>query len=151
MTVDRRIGLLLLTGAVAGTAAGFTVVWALRRVPGGTSPKSEEVSWQMVRLSGVIPDMDREAALARVTLVALDNPNFREAWETAVRRSADQLTGYIAGARMRGIEEGQIQWDANVPVPTTLHSDEVRTAFKWAVMGEVNRRVTAMTGKGGPG
>ncbi len=93
------------------------------------------------------PDED----LIRVTLFALENDDFRQAWETAVRECADGITAMIAGARMAGATGGCIEvcWDdAMLPVPEGFSADMVQGAFRRAVMAEVDRRIEAMTSPG---
>jgi hypothetical protein len=87
----------------------------------------------------------------RVTLYALENAWFRQAWEKAVRETADQAAAVIAGTRMAGTAGARvmISWEGvDLPVPPGFEPDLVRGAFERAVTAEVAHRIEAMTGPG---
>ncbi len=88
-----------------------------------------------------------EEALLRVTLFAVDEPLFLNAWEAAVREAADLVTAEIAGARMAGCLEGEVLWDAKIPCPDEISAKDAELAYRLAVQLEVNKRVDAMGGK----
>ena len=89
--------------------------------------------------------------LMRVTLFALMHDDFRWVWEKAVREAADGITASVAGARMAGATDGnvEVRWeDMSVPVPCSIGLERTQEAFKRAVMTEVRQRVEAMTSPG---
>jgi hypothetical protein len=121
----------------------------------GPSEDSAEVSADFEGERG--ESVESEEALTRVTLFALDNDDFREAWEKAVRDYADYLTARIAGARMAARTTGKVRadWAARdngepvpIPIPLAIGVADGKAAFELAVQGEVNRRVAAMNGPG---
>ena len=95
--------------------------------------------------------MTSDEDLIRVTLLALESNEFRQAWDMAVRGCADRVTGEITGLRMAGATGGSfdICWDeVNIPILASLGQERTRAAFARVVTAEVERRVEAMTSPG---
>lgn len=89
--------------------------------------------------------------LIRVTIFALENEEFRQAWDAAVRETADKMTAAIVGRRMAGEDGGVVEvcWDDTpLPVPFSLGLERTRVVFTRAVTEEVKHRVEAMTSRG---
>lgn len=87
-------------------------------------------------------------ALEAIMSVAAAHPEYRQAWEGAVRSASDEVAGEIAGRQMAGRFSGELEWHAAVPMPMGMDPVVGHAAFDIAVRDEVMRRITAMNGPG---
>jgi hypothetical protein len=87
--------------------------------------------------------LEGSEALVRVTLHALEYPDFQQAWEKAVRDGADIVAAGVTGARMAGRRHGNVTWDACVPCPDGMEAADAESAYRHAVRAEVLRRLEA--------
>jgi len=95
--------------------------------------------------------MEETNDLIHVTLFALEHDDFRQAWDAAVRETADRATATVVGRVMGGATHGQVvfcQESTRVPIPADLGLERTQAAFQLAVAGEVGRRLHAMTSPG---
>ena len=88
--------------------------------------------------------MDGSEALARVALYALADSDFRQAWDAAVRDTADYLCARVVNGRMRGETSGAVAYETDIPAPVDMDEDDVNTAFRHAVRAEVEQRLNSM-------
>ncbi len=96
-------------------------------------------------------EQEAEEALLRVTLFALDEPLFLNAWEAVVREGADYVTAEVAGARMAGHLEGEVLWDASIPCPDEISAEDAELAYRLAVRLEAEKRLAAMSARNAGG
>ena len=88
--------------------------------------------------------VDGSEALARITLAALEDDEFRVAWDLAVRDTADYLCARVTGSRMAGEQGGAVYFESVIPAPEDMDEADVNTAFRHAVKAEVEKRLNAM-------
>jgi hypothetical protein len=82
---------------------------------------------------------DSAGMLERIALHALWHPEFRAAWQSAVRQAADQSVGELLAAEVTGQADAMALYTADVPVPDGWERNAVFAAFMAAVDGEVRR------------
>lgn len=77
-----------------------------------------------------------------------DDPEFREAWQKAVRDGADRSAGQVAHWELSGASPGVIlaEMSFSLPVPDGFSVPAVTPLFISAVEAECRRRLSVMHG-----